>query len=267
MVNDVALVTGASAGIGRAIADRLAEGGWTVFGASRRGTDGAAWDGLVMDVDDDDSVARGVAGILDGHGRVDAVIACAGFGVAGPSETTHAVEARAQLETNYWGAVRTVHAVLPSMRGRGRGRIVLISSIGGVVALPFQSFYSASKFALEGWGEALAYEVAPFGLDVTLVQPGNVATEFTDNRRTVALDDTGTGYGDAASRAIDTMAADERRGISPDTVARAVAKVLGQRRPPRRVSVGRPTERIGLLAKRLLPARVFEAAARGSLGV
>jgi len=288
VVDNVALVTGASAGIGRAIADHLAARGWEVVGASRRGTGGARWDGLVMDVDDDDSVADGVAGTVARHGRLDAVVTCAGFGVAGPSEATPMADARSQLETNFWGTVRVVHAALPSMREQHHGRVVLVGSIGGVVALPFQSFYSASKFALEGWGEALAWEVAPFGVDVTLVQPGNVRTDFTDSRRTVGLADAdgdgdghgdgdgdgvrdggsaGAAYRDAATRAIDTMVADERDGVAPDVVARAVAKVLAARRPPRRVSVGRPSERVGVMAKRLLPGRVFEAAARGSLGV
>ena len=179
-------------------------------------------------------------------------------------------DARSQLETNFWGSVRVVHAALPSMRGRRRGRIVLVSSIGGVVALPFQSFYSASKFALEGWAEALAWEVAPFGIDVTLVQPGNIRTDFTDSRRTVGLDagnGVGALYRDAANGAIDTMAADERSGVAPARVARTVVKVLGSRHPPRRVSVGRPSERIGVLAKRVLPARAFDAAARTSLGL
>src|ERR1700683_2009538 len=93
------------------------------------------------------------------------------------------------METNFWGAVRVVQHALPVMRAQGGGRIILISSIGGIIGLPFQSFYSASKFAMEGYGEALAYEVAPFGVQVTLVEPGNVATEFTGSRRDVETPD------------------------------------------------------------------------------
>jgi NAD(P)-dependent dehydrogenase (short-subunit alcohol dehydrogenase family) len=124
-----------------------------------------------MDVDSDESVGDGLAGVLARHGRVDAVVVSAGWGVAGAVEHTAIDEARAQLETNFWGATRVVQGVLPAMRAQGGGRMVLISSIGGVVAIPFQAFYSASKFALEGLGEALAYEVAPFGITVTLVEP------------------------------------------------------------------------------------------------
>jgi NAD(P)-dependent dehydrogenase (short-subunit alcohol dehydrogenase family) len=265
------LVTGASAGIGRATADRLAAAGWTVVGASRRGTGGegpTGWAGQVMDVDDDASVAAGVATVLAEHGRIDAVVLSAGWGVAGSVERTSLAEAKAQLETNLWGAVRVVQAVLPAMREHGGGRIVLVSSLGGIISLPFQGFYSASKFALEGLAEALAWEVRPFGLHVTLIEPGNVATDFTAARRMAAAggaaDDP---YAAAQAHAIEVMERDERGGVAPEQVAKAVARVLGQRRPPLRRSVGRAGERVGLVARRALPWRAFAAAAKGSLGI
>jgi NAD(P)-dependent dehydrogenase (short-subunit alcohol dehydrogenase family) len=262
----VVLVTGASAGIGRACCDRLASSGWTVVGASRRGTAGEGWTGVVMDVDDDRSVAAGTEEVLAAHGRLDAVVACAGWGLAGAVEETPIAEAKAQLETNFWGAVRVVRAALPAMRRQGGGRVVLMSSIAGVVAIPFQAFYSASKFALEGYGEALAYEVAPFGVHVTLVEPGNFRTEFTGRRRTVAAPADGP-YAAAQDRSIGVMVRDEERGAEPEVVARAVVRLLGARRPPRRVTVGRLYERTGPVAKRLLPFGAFQRAARGSLGV
>ncbi len=220
-----------------------------------------------MDVDSDDSVRAGVAEVLARHGRIDAVVASAGFGVAGAVEHTTIDEAKAQVETNLWGATRLVQSVLPGMRAQGGGRIVLISSIGGVVAIPFQAFYSASKFALEGLGEALAYEVAPFGIDVTLVEPGNVRTEFTASRKMALAAATDDAYGLALATAVGVMERDEANGVAPDQVAVVVHKVLDARRPPRRVSVGKAGERVGILAKRLLPHRVFEAAAKSSLGV
>jgi NAD(P)-dependent dehydrogenase (short-subunit alcohol dehydrogenase family) len=219
-----------------------------------------------MDVDTDESVATAMSRVLGESPHLDGLVACAGWGLAGSVEDTPLTEARAQLETNFWGAVRVVQHALPVMRRQRRGRIVLMSSIGGVVALPFQAFYSASKFALEGYAEALAYEVAPFGIAVTLVEPGNVATEFTERRQVAAAPDE-TGYAEAAARAITTMAEDEANGVEPDRVAAVVQRVLEARRPPRRASVGRADERVGILAKRLLPFRLFERAARGSLGV
>jgi NAD(P)-dependent dehydrogenase (short-subunit alcohol dehydrogenase family) len=219
-----------------------------------------------MDVDDDDAVRHGVADVIGAHGRLDAVVAAAGWGLAGAAETTPLVDAKAQLETNFWGAVRVVDAALPTMRGQGNGRIVLISSIGGLIALPFQAFYSASKFALEGYGEALAYEVRPFGIHVSLVEPGNFHTDFTSSRRRVptAADDP---YAAAAEKAIALMERDEANGDEPERVAAAVERVLRSDRPRRRVSVGKAGERVGIPAKRLLPHAIFEKAAASSLGV
>jgi len=236
----VVVVSGASAGIGLAIADRLHADGWTVVGTSRRGTSPGSWEGVVMDVDDDHSVADGMAGVVARHGRIDAVVACAGWGLAGSVEQTPISDARDQMETNFFGAVRMVQAALPVMRRLHGGRVVLVSSIGGVLGIPFQAFYSASKFALEGYGEALAYEVAPFGPDP---------------------------YAVARDKAVKKMEVDERQGVPATDVARVVANVLERSRPPRRASVGKLGERVGILGKRLLPHRLFEAAAKDSLGL
>ena len=264
---DVVLITGASAGIGLACADHLHQQGWKVFGASRRGTSPGNWSPLTMDVDRDASVEAGVRSITEGGGRLGAVVACAGWGLAGAVEDTPITQAKAQFETNFWGAVRVVQAALPVMRHQGGGRIVLVGSIGGIIGLPFQAFYSASKFALEGYGESLAYEVAPFNIAVTVVEPGNVKTEFTASRRTVEPADGRREYMAASSRAIGKMARDEAKGVPPADIASTVAKVLGARRPPRRISAGPIDERVGPLAKRLLPYALFERMAKSSLGV
>lgn len=263
----VAVITGASAGIGKACADRLAATGWSVTGVSRRGTASAGWTGLVMDVDSDTAVHDGIGRVIKRDGRIDALVAAAGWGVAGAAEYTTIAAAKAQFETNFWGCVRVVQAVLPQMRAQHSGRIVLVSSIGGVIGIPFQAYYSASKFALEGFAEALAYEVAPFGVHVTLVQPGNIATDFTANRQLAQGGEGDSAYATAMTKALSLMERDEANGAPPAQVAAAVQRVLSASRPPRRVSVGKAGERVGLIAKRLLPYRVFEAAAKGSLGV
>jgi NAD(P)-dependent dehydrogenase (short-subunit alcohol dehydrogenase family) len=260
----VVLVTGASAGIGRLCADRLASAGWTVVGGSRRGTGSSGWQSVTVDVDDDASVAAAVADVVGKYGRIDALVAAAGWGLAGPAEMTPVADAKAQFETNFFGVVRTVNAVLPTMRAQGGGRVIIMSSIGGVIGIPFQAFYSASKFALEGYGEALAYEVAPYGIQVTLVEPGNFKTDFTGSRR--KLMDLGP-YVDATAKAVELMERDEENGADPAGVAACVEKLLTSRRPPRRVSVGKAGERVGIIAKRLMPFRVFEKAASGALGV
>ncbi len=238
-----------------------------MVGASRRGTSSGTWRPLVMDVDDDGSVADGVAGVVAEYGRLDAVVACAGWGLAGAVEQTPIGDAKDQLETNFWGAVRVVRSALPTMRSAGTGRIVLVSSIGGMLGIPFQAFYSASKFAMEGFGEALAYEVAPFGIHVTMVEPGNVRTDFTSSRRDVQVPEGPDPYRSATTRALATMEDDERNGVPPEDVAAVIGRVLSSSRPPRRASVGKLGERVGIVGKRLLPFRLFEAAAKGSLGV
>ena len=263
----VILITGASAGIGKACADRLHQGGWKVFGASRRGTSPGGWTPMVMDVNNDTSVASGFDNMLEGEQRLDAVVACAGWGLAGPVEQTPLADARDQLETNFWGAVRVVQHALPAMRRQQGGRIILVSSIGGIIGIPFQAFYSASKFAMEGFGEALAYEVAPFNIQVTMVEPGNVKTEFTGSRRDVVAPEGEHAYDSAVAKAVGTMADDEANGVEADAVATAIQRVLESKRPPRRMSVGKIDERVGIIGKRLLPYRIFEKAAKGSLGV
>ena len=181
------LVTGASSGIGLACADLLARRGFRVYGASRTATEPErAFPSLRMDVDDDVSVAEGVARVLEREGRIDAAVNCAGFGIAG---------AKRQFETNFFGVLRVCRAVLPAMRERRAGTIVNVSSIAGLVPLPFQGFYSASKFALEGMSEALRMEVRPFGIRVVLVEPGDCRTHFTANRRPAAgADCSGSAY-------------------------------------------------------------------------
>ena len=217
-----------------------------------------------MDVDDDRSVKDGVAEVVAEYGHVDAIVTAAGWGLAGSVEDTAIPIAKAQLETNFWGTVRAVRAVLPDMRRNGGGRIVLLGSIGGVLGLPFQAYYSASKFALEGFAEALAYEVAPFAISVTIVEPGNVRTGFTDNRRQVPSSEP---YAPANESALTVMEHDERNGVEAGKVADVVRRVLYARNPPRRVSVGKLDERFGTIAKRILPYRLFERMARGPLGV
>ncbi len=266
MSKKVVLITGSSAGIGLACANRLHGAGWTVVGASRRGSSGATWQGITMNVDDDDEVNNGVASVIDEHGQLDAIVTCAGWGLAGAAETTSIEEAKAQLDTNFWGTVRVIHATLPIFREHGGGRVVVMSSIGGLIGLPFQSFYSASKFALEGYSESLAYEVEPFNISVTMVEPGNFHTDFTQRRRVLdtAEDDP---YQAAREKAISKMERDEVAGADPVEVARVVADALNSSRPPRRVSVGKIDERIGLVAKRLLPFKLFERSARHGLGI
>jgi len=262
----VVLVTGASSGIGAAAAELLAACGHTVVGASRRASAPPGVAALRMDVEDDASVQAGVAGVLAEHGRLDVVVNAAGYGLSGPVETTSLQDARAQLETNLWGTVRVTRAALPALRASGNGLLVNVSSLAGIFAIPFQAYYSASKFALEGWSEALAYEVRPYGVHVTLVEPGNIRSGFTAGRREATGAD-GEVYGEAYRAALEIMVRDELAAVGPEVVARAIAKVVRAKRPPRRVTAGSAGERSSVLLRRLLPASAFERlGARAMLG-
>ncbi len=253
----VVLVTGASSGIGAAAAALLAARGHTVVGVSRRGAAPVGVEAATIDIDDDESVQAGVAEVLARHGRIDVVINAAGYGLAGPVETTDLSVARAQMETNFWGTVRVTREALPALRASGDGLVVNVSSLAGVFALPFQAYYSASKFALEGWSESLAYEVAPHGVQVTLVEPGNINSGFTDGRVETPGPEGGL-YGDAYRRAIEIMARDERKAVGPEVVAETIARVVGAARPPRRLTSGSTGERSTVLLRRFLPTRAFE---------
>jgi len=257
----VVMVTGASSGIGAAAAELLAARGHTVIGVSRRGEAPADVHAIRMDVDDDESVRTGVADLLAEHGRLDVVVNAAGYGLAGPVETTSLAEARAEMETNFWGAVRVTREALPALRAAGRGLVVNVSSLAGVFALPFQAYYTASKFALEGWSESLAYEVRPFGVEVTLVEPGNISSGFTDGRRE-ATEAGREPYGAAYRRAIEIMVEDERGAVGSEVVAKTIAGVVGSGRAPRRITSGSVGERSTVLLRRFLPTRAFERLGR-----
>jgi NAD(P)-dependent dehydrogenase (short-subunit alcohol dehydrogenase family) len=217
-----------------------------------------------MDVTDDDAVAAGLERVLGEHGRLDALVAGAGYGLSGPVETTPLDAARAQLETNFWGTVRVTRAALPALRAGPHGLVVVLSSLAGIFGIPFQAYYTASKFALEGWAEALAYEVEPLGVHVTLVEPGNIRTGFTDARRD-AGEDAGSPYAAAHRGAVGIMVRDEREAAGPDVVARVIARAATAERPPRRATAGSLDERYAVLMRRLLPARAFERLGRRAM--
>jgi len=258
----VVLVTGASSGLGAACARRLARRGDRVYGTSRtprRAQPSAGIEMLAMDVDEDRSVNEGIDRILAAEGRLDAVINNGGFGFGGPVEETSIDEAKAIFETNLFGVLRVCRAVLPTMRQRGGGTIINISSLGGRIGLPFQGLYSATKFALEGMSEALRMEARPFGIHVVLVEPGDFRTGFTDHRRTVAaFDEKRSPYGDRSIRAIRIAETDERNGSSPEAVARLVERILDCPHPRVRYPVGAVSQRAAAVLKGVLPGRFFE---------
>jgi NAD(P)-dependent dehydrogenase (short-subunit alcohol dehydrogenase family) len=264
----VVLVTGASSGIGRAIATHLSVRGHRVFGTSRKASPAASGVEMVaLDLDDDASVARGVGDVVARAGRLDAVVNNAGWALMGAVEDTAIDEAKAQFETNFFGVLRVCRAVLPAMRGQGGGHIVNVSSLSGVFGTPFSGLYSASKFALEGMSEALRFETRRFGIHVVLIEPGDHASALAARRRTVRAAETNEAYREAFARFKASQEKDEAKAPPPDGVAKLVAKVIADPSPAPRYSVGMAGQRIVVPLKRFLPGRVFDAVLRTALGV
>jgi NAD(P)-dependent dehydrogenase (short-subunit alcohol dehydrogenase family) len=258
----VVLVTGASTGIGQCCAQHLATRGYRVFGTSRKPADAtgkpSGVEMIAMDVDKDESVAAGVRAVLDKAGRIDAVVNNAGWGLMGAVEDTSIDEARAQLETNFFGVLRVCREMLPILRRQGGGHIVNISSLGGVVGLPFSGMYSASKFAVEGVSEALRWETRRFGIHVVLIEPGDFHTNFTAMRRMAKASGDGSAYREAVQRALAAQEKEELNGPAPQPIARLVEHILQSQNPAIRYSVGMLGQRIVVPCKRFLPERLFE---------
>jgi NAD(P)-dependent dehydrogenase (short-subunit alcohol dehydrogenase family) len=261
----VALVTGASAGIGESIAVHLVEAGWTVYAVARRvdrmaGLASRGVTTFAMDVTDDGSMVAGVRRVIDEQGRIDALVNNAGYGSYGPVETVPLEEARRQFEVNVFGPARLTQLVIPQLRRQRSGTIVNISSIGGRIYEPLGAWYHATKFAVEGFSDSLRLELAPFGIDVVLIQPGPIVSEWDGIARESMLAwSRGTDYEKAAMR----MAAayertyDPRRISSPDAVAEKVLVALEAANPAARYPAGRGARTI-LAARRLLPDRLMD---------
>ncbi|HPG55753.1 MAG TPA: SDR family oxidoreductase [Candidatus Enterocola sp.] len=227
----IILLTGASAGIGLAVSELLMWQGHKVYAASRRLVadrqdikSGGCICGVCMDVTNEESIRKAVNTILSKESHLDAVICNAGNGIAGAIEDTSDEEARFQMETNFFGAVNTIRVCLPIFRQQKYGRIIATDSVAGIVPIPFQAFYSASKAALLIYMQALAMEVKEFGIECGCVLPGDTKTDFTASRCfTKASQLDSSCYKDKMKKAVGIMEHDEQNGMSPAQIADAVS--------------------------------------------
>jgi len=241
----VAVVTGASSGIGEAIAADLLTQNYIVYAGARRlermrGLEAGGARLLPLDLTDDASMKAAVARVVSEAGRIDALINNAGYGAYGSLEDTSVDEARAQVEVNLFGLARLTQLFLPTMRSQRSGRIINISSIGGKIHEPMGAWYHATKFAVEGLSDCLRMELAPFGIDVVVIQPGAIKTEWSGIARNSLMATSGSGpYAEQARVTAALLAgADHGNGSPPEVVARAVAQALSARRPKTRYVIG-----------------------------
>jgi NAD(P)-dependent dehydrogenase (short-subunit alcohol dehydrogenase family) len=256
----VALVTGASSGIGRSCAERLQQLGMKVYAASRYIQPDVFPSAfcLPMNVNDDESVKTGITRVMNVEKRIDLVVNSAGFGVAGAIEDTSIEEAKNQFETNFFGVLRICRNVLPVMRQQQAGLIINISSLAGLTGVPFQGLYSASKYAIEGLTETLRMEVAPFGIHVVLIEPGDFSTGFTAKRQRTDDSKAHSVYQEACTKALAKMEHDEMHGPSPTNIAQLLEKIIRTPKPRLRYKIGNFSQTIGVRLKTILPHGLYE---------
>ncbi len=273
-------MTGCSSGIGRATAQRLADGGATVYATARRLESIADLEAhgcklLALDVTDERSMRAAVRAVEEAEGAVGALVNNAGYSQSGAFETVPMEQVRRQFETNVFGLVRMTQLALPGMRRQRWGRIVNLSSMGGKLTFPGGGFYHATKYAVEALSDALRFEVQGFGVDVVVIEPGLIKTGFADAAVGALSEATGEATGDGAAGADDPYAAFNRAvaestagayegplaklGGGPERVAAAIEKAITAKRPRTRYPVT-PSARLAMLQRRLLPDRAWDKA-------
>lgn len=254
----VALVTGASSGIGRAAARELASAGFTVIGTSRKAGSAEPLTGVTfldLDVTRDDSVSALVDEVVDRFGRIDVLVNNAGAGMAGAAEESSISQTKASFETNVFGTIRMTNAVLPHMRSQGAGRIVNVSSVLGLIPAPYMAVYSATKHAVEGFSESVDHEVREHGVRVVLVEPGYTSTGFEASF--ASPDSPIAAYDRQRDIARKVVAAAMRKADDPTAVAKVIVSAATDARPRLRYPAGSGAGRVSTL-RRVVPWRAFD---------
>ena len=268
------LITGCSSGIGRASALRLARSGWTVYATARRPESiaelaDAGCHTLALDVTDEDSMRAAVASVEQAEGAVGVLINNAGYSQSGAIETVPMEAVRRQFETNVFGVVRLTQLVLGKMRAQRWGKIVNVGSMGGLLSFPGAGHYHATKHALEAISDALRFELRGFGIDVILLEPGLITTEFGETASASMTDASGAqddpyAHFNAAVATVTTGAYEgpmSKLGAGPDRVAKVIERAITRRRPPARITIT-ASAKLSIVTRRLLSDRAWDAAMR-----
>ncbi|MGL3210164.1 oxidoreductase [Bradyrhizobium sp. BR 1433] len=265
IMTKVALVTGASSGIGEATAERLAKAGYRAYGTSRRGAQAGkqSFEMLSLDVTSDDSVEAAINEVMRRDGHIDLLVNNAGFGVApAGAEESSIDQARAIFETNFFGLIRMTRAVVPHMRRQGNGRIINIGSVLGFLPMPYGALYAATKHAVEGYSESLDHELRTKGIRVSVIEPAYTKTPFDANfmEPDAKLDEYREARAGVNKRVKEVMTTAE----SADVVAETVLKAASASRPQLRYAAGRLAKRLRFL-RRFAPAGLVDAGIRKDL--
>ena len=253
-MSKVAIVTGGTSGIGRATALALRDAGYTVYELSRRAEGVEGLHHIAADVTDEQAVDAAVAQVMAAEGHIDVLVNNAGFGISGAVEFTETAEAKKLFDVNFFGMVNMNRAVVPLMRQAGRGRIVNLSSVAAAVPIPFQTYYSATKAAVNAYTMALSNELRPFGVTVCAVMPGDIHTGFTAARHKVGQGD--EIYAGRISRSVKRMEHDEQTGMDPAKAGAFVGKVALKTSHKPLYTIGFAYKAAVLLTK-ILPARAL----------
>ena len=258
-MSKVVLITGGSSGIGKAIGDFLFHKGFTVYGTSRNPekVSNSLFPLIALDVRNADSIHSAVATLVETTGRLDIVINNAGVGITGPLEEIPMGEIKNNFETNFFGPIEVMKAVLPQMRSQQSGLIINITSIAGYMGLPYRSVYSASKGALELITEALRMEVKSFGIQITNVAPGDFATNIAAGRFHAPVVQ-GSAYEAVYGNVLQTMDAHVDSGSNPNEMAEAVYQIILNPNPKIHYKVGAFMQKFSIVLKRILPDKVYE---------
>lgn len=255
----IILITGITSGFGKAMAERLNADGHKVYGTFRKECEripGVTY--LKADVRNENDCKAAVDSVVAAEGRIDVFINNAGMGIGGPLEFCSLEDAGLQMDTNFMGMVRFLHFVLPVMRNQGSGKILCFSSIGGLMGLPFQGLYSASKFAIEGYCEALRMEVKGFGIDVVVIEPGDFATKFTAQRKSVTDGEAYRIYRTYAE-SMASIENDEQTGLKPEYLAKKISRIVMKKHPACSYVISTFEQFLSTVLKRILPARWFSS--------
>lgn len=265
----VILVTGASSGIGLACANALVASGHIVYGSTRNlaRTSNVSFKPVELDVTDDDSVKAAISLILKAEGKLDVLVNNAGNGVAGPAYAMPVDAAKKQFEVNFFGVVRMCSAVLPGMIAVQKGLIVNIGSLAGLFGLPYQSMYSASKYAIEGYSQSLRMELINTGIKVVVINPGDFKSAFSQNREKITFTVSHQKLEGEYNAAITAMEKDESIAPYPDSLAKQLCKIVAASNPSHRYLVGGFGQTIVPTLKRILPGFLFEKLMNDHYGI